>query len=100
MVSESPAPVGLAEVCGGRQGSSHNSCWTMGVLTVAMVTRQLHLRWLKDVPGLGTVVLGTCSVPTPMSCSRPHVHACPSSVQSVWCPLLPSNLCVRRIVGI
>lgn len=30
-----------------------------GVLTVAMVMRQRHLRWLKDVPGLGTVVFSS-----------------------------------------
>lgn len=30
VVSETPALVGLIEVCGGRQESTHNSCWTMG----------------------------------------------------------------------
>lgn len=80
MVSESPAAVGLADVWGMPGAPSQ----------LLLDDGAPRCRQVSTFQVSGQSFWGRVRFRLPSPC----IHACPSSVQSVWRLLLPSNLCV------
>lgn len=94
MVSETPALVGLIEVCGGRQESTHNSCWTMGGPhhRHGDVAASSHLVEGRSRSGDSCVQFHLDRV-TPMSCSFPPCPRLPQQCAECVAPPVAQQNC-------